>query len=113
MEEKRATAAANKAFADKDADREAVVDESTLMGSGGGFAEAIRKRDAAKIKREQEREMQMREKREGDRERLEERKRKEEDTMAMYVSNHWPANELLSGSWLTCRFREMAKNRFG
>lgn len=62
------------------------MDESTLMGAGGGFADAIRKRDAAKFKREQEREMQIREKREGDRERLEERKRKEEGTMAMYVA---------------------------
>lgn len=83
MEEKRAKAAANKAFADKEADREAVVDESTLMGASGGFADAIRKRDAARARREQEREMQMREKREEGRERLEERKRKEEDTMAM------------------------------
>ena len=83
MEEKRATASANKAFADKDADREAVVDEGTLMGAGGGFADAVRKRDAAKLRREQEREMQMREKTEADRERLAERRKKEEGTMAM------------------------------
>ncbi|KAI9633054.1 uncharacterized protein MKK02DRAFT_35252 [Dioszegia hungarica] len=94
MEEKRATNASNKEMRDKDSTGAGLeVDEGTLMGDQGGFAAALRARDGAKNRKEEERAAMLEDRRAAEQDRLAERRQKETDTMAM--------------------FRAMAKERFG
>ncbi|WWD20199.1 hypothetical protein CI109_104675 [Kwoniella shandongensis] len=93
MEERRATNFENRKYRDKDMAAGLEVEESTLLGDGGGFAAALKARDEASARRMGKKDVIMADRRAADQERLSERKAKESATMDM--------------------FRAMAKERFG
>ncbi|WVQ79299.1 hypothetical protein IAT38_001396 [Cryptococcus sp. DSM 104549] len=93
MEERRATNAENRAYREKDGAAGLEVDEGTLMGDSGGFAAALRQREAAEARRQSRKDIAQLDKRGADAERLQERRQKESATMDM--------------------FKAMARERFG
>ncbi|WVR08142.1 hypothetical protein IAU60_005188 [Kwoniella sp. DSM 27419] len=93
MEERRATNAENRKFRDKDMAAGLELDEGTLMGDSGGFAAALRARDAASARRNDRKDTMMQDRRAADQDRLSERRAKESATMDM--------------------FKAMARERFG
>ncbi|KAK7695245.1 hypothetical protein QCA50_002435 [Cerrena zonata] len=80
LEKKRAKRDADKSFREKGEDG-LEADETTLMGSGGGFREAIARRDAGRRKHEE----RQAEKMSAVRERTEAIRQKDQQTMAMFM----------------------------